>query len=372
MIGGIIDPIKGKIIDSNDFLCNGWIEENQNIDAIKIFVDDIYLGEANFGNKIGGYKNYFSFYMPYKLNDGHHTVRIKLFKKNNFYTEFEPREFFVDKSIAAIQFISVQLTNRCNLNCRWCSVSQFENKQDMDFSVFKKMMRQIASSNMVVNELWLQTAGESLLHPELKQFLDYLGSLKKRPKTTLVTNATCLSDRISHFILSSRGLDNLLFSVDGGTKKSYEWLRRGAIYEKTIDNILAFLKLNNGLIQTGIIAIDLGEVFDENFNNLCKKVNSVEIRPPHNWTGFEKLEGYNISQDFNPFPCTFIKNNLVVRLNGDVAVCCADQIGRGVIGNIEKDHLFSLWKTERYHLFKLQAQGRKSTLSLCEKCSILP
>ena len=79
MIGGIIDPIKGKIIDSNDLLCDGWIKENENIESVKIFIDDIYLGDANFGKKMGGFKNYFFFYMPDILNDGHHTIRIKLF-----------------------------------------------------------------------------------------------------------------------------------------------------------------------------------------------------------------------------------------------------------------------------------------------------
>jgi radical SAM protein with 4Fe4S-binding SPASM domain len=370
MIGGIIDPIKGKIVDSDNLLCTGWIDENENFDEVKIFIDNVFIGNAILG-KMGGLKNYFFFYKPNILNDGIHNLRIKLFRNNNLSKEFETFEFMVNSTIAAIQLINVQLTNRCNLNCRWCSVPQFEKKEDMKFSMFERMMQQINSPNMVVDEIMLQTAGESLLHPELNTFLDFLGSLKNRPRTTLVTNATCLSDRVAQIILSSQGLDNISFSVDGGTKKTYEWLRRGAIYEKTLDNIFRFLDLNRGQIKTGIITIDLGSKFDTNFSELCKKVNSVEIRPPHNWTGFEKLENFKtINQIFNPFPCNLIKNNLVVRLNGDVTVCCADQLGRGVIGNIENNHLHNLWKNERFEIFKLQALGRKDTIPLCKKCNI--
>lgn len=371
MIAGLIDPIKGKSIDSDDLLCTGWIDENEKIDEIKIFLDNFFLGNASFENKMGEINNYFFFYKHISMDNGNHVLDVKFYKNHAVCGELEPQDFIVNKSLASIQLVNVQLTNRCNLKCRWCSVSQFEKKEDMNIVLFKKLMHQINSPHIQINEIMLQTAGESLLHPDLKHFLNFLGQLKKRPKTTLVTNATCLTNELSNIILSSHGLDSLQFSVDGGTKESYEWLRRGAVYERTIENILEFLKINSGQIHTGIISINLGMAFDEKFNDLCKKVNSVEIRAPHNWTGYEILEDFKISQDYNPFPCSFIKNNLVIRLNGDVAVCCADQIGRGIIGNIEKDHIYDLWKTKRYEIFKLHAQGRKNTLPLCEKCSIM-
>jgi len=368
--GAILEPENGRLIDSGDLLCSGWAGREEQIQTVRIYVDRKFVGNADAGNIMGGYENYFFFYKPDLLEDGPHTISVTIVKDDGTAVELGSHAVNVNKSRAAIQLINVQLTNRCNLRCRWCSVHRFSDYHDMELPVFKKMMSQIMMPLMDVREVMLQTAGESLLHPQLGSFLDFLGSLEKRPKTTLVTNATCLTDRISRIILSSKGLDSLQFSVDGGTKESYEWLRRGAVYEKTIDNIQNFLTLNNGSINTGIIAIDLGQKFDDKFRALCDSVDNVEIRPPHNWTGFEELENFSGRFHLNRFPCVFIKNNLMVRSNGDVSVCCADQIGRGIIGNIETDTLYHLWKTQRFEQFRSQAQGKKDSIPLCAKCSI--
>lgn len=381
MFGCIDEPTNGKIIDSNDLTCKGWVYLEKGIKAIEIILDDTNIGRGKCGlrrddvkktlSDYGGIeKSGFYFYKHILLEDGVHFLLLYVFGNDGNYEELETVKFTVDKNIAAIERLNIELTNYCNLNCRWCAGSGSRRKGYMDFSLFKSIIDQLTSEKVSVSEIHIYNVGESLLHPNFCDFLKYLGKTKERPKCIMVTNATVLSKDLADCIISSEGLDFIQFSVDGGTKESYEWLRRGANWESTLKNISNFIDKNKGRVKTSLITIDLGVEFSEEFKNLMKRVDYAEVRQPHDWTGQEKLDGFNMKRSFNPNPCWHIRNNLVILWNGDVTVCCADLHGRGVIGNIKNDNIFGLWKGRRLKMFRLQAEGKKKEIALCKCCSI--
>ena len=78
------------------------------------------------------------------------------------------------------------------------------------------------------------------MHPRLSKFIYYakkLGVLE----TIINTNATKLTPEMSEKLIDS-GLDILIFSFDGGTKKTYEKMRPGRFDENSFDEIYKNIK----------------------------------------------------------------------------------------------------------------------------------
>lgn len=389
MHGSIDEPRKGTVIDGTNLICRGWFySEREEVKEIIVFVDGIEIGRCSYGLRrpdvkevlgIGEAENS-GLYLYRDLNflrDGKYNLNVRVVTSNGCY-ELDQRLFVINREIASINRINIELTNICNLNCRWCTGSGDRKLGYMDFELFKKVIEEIVyDPRLSVDEIHLYNVGESLLHPKFQEIIQYLGKFWEEnnlnSKRILVTNGTVLDDKLIDCILTRNGLDLVQFSVDGGNKDSYEWLRRGAKWYKTMDKISHFIQekeRKNSKIKVGLITIDLKQVFSEEFKLLLEKVDYFDFRPPHNWTGSEELDDFVEIQEFNPHPCWFVSNNLVILWNGDVTVCCADLHGKGVIGNVKKDDLFDLWRGKREELFMLQINGRKKEINLCKNCSL--
>jgi len=379
IFGNVEEPNINKIIDSDDIFCNGWFFSENGIKSIFFYLNNHKIGNTTTGIKRPDLKiayphlqdielSGFVFYTNIFMDDGKNSLLIHVVA-NTGEELWIHREITVNKDISSIDRINIELTNQCNLACRWCAGTGERSQGYMDYDVFTSIFDQLRSGRVIVHEVHLYNVGESLLHPHFRKFIEYLGNLSNKPQTVLVTNATLLSDELIEAIITSKGIDMIQFSIDGGTKESYEWLRRGAHWENTLKNIECFLERNDGSVKTGLITIDINERFSDEFETLIKIVDFFDFRPPHNWTGQEKLTDSPIDSDINPHPCWHIRNNLVILWNGDITLCCADLHGRGVVGNIKSDDIADLWKNERLRIYR-QQQGRKKEIDLCKKCSI--
>lgn len=380
IFGNIESPTHMQVFDSDDILCRGWYYSIAGIKSIEVFIDDIKIGTAmRWGERsdlkkaLPDYESIekagFIFYKNVVLENGKHTIIFQIAYGDNEVLK-ESRDIVIDKTACVIDRVNIELTNYCNLNCRWCAGSGEREKGFMDYNTFRITLDHVLSHNIIVHEIHLYNVGESLLNPDFCKIIEFLGKVPKKPKIVLVTNATMLSDPIMNCIINSNGIDIIQFSVDGGTKETYEWLRQGAKWDDTINKINSFLKKNNKRVKTGLITIDMGAHFSEEFKKIIDQVDFFDFRPPHNWTGDEKMKEFNFERTFNPHPCWHIQNNLVVLWNGDITLCCADLHGRGAFGNIHKNSLEDLWKGFRLNILRKQESGRKKEIELCKDCSI--
>lgn len=131
----------------------------------------------------------------------------------------------------------IEITNRCNLACRMCLHGSLKKIGDMDFNTYQKIINLLPKSVAWIN---LTGFGEPLLHNEIAQIIRFTRS--KHKYTEIYTNATILDKDMSKNLLAS-GLDSLHFSIDGATKKTYEYLRVGAKYDEVTQNITEFMAM---------------------------------------------------------------------------------------------------------------------------------
>jgi len=168
----------------------------------------------------------------------------------------------------------------------------------------------------------------------------------------------------------------MLFSVDGGTKESFEALRVGAKWEEVLNNIDLFLKKNKEMkrnIRTGIITIiKPGVAFSEEFKILIDSVDEYMPRDAHCWDGSKELE---IEVDYGEREknglCYFILRQLAVHWDGDVSPCCIDLNKRGILGNLKSKSLYEIYHSDnrRFMISKMRKNLRKE-IELCKKCNL--
>jgi sulfatase maturation enzyme AslB (radical SAM superfamily) len=284
---------------------------------------------------------------------------------------------------ASIVNIHLELANYCNLQCRWCALDHSQAKQRMEERLLRKLLENLLSDSRFeqVRGLMLWNGGEALLHPDFVNMLAVMKEFKARfldqgrsfPRVVLTTNGIALKQRLAREIISVGVLDEIRFSVDGGSREKYEELRGGARWEIISKNIEEFVKLNDGAIATKIFCIiepgkELSrDWMSDEFTALLELVDEFGYNHPHNWLGDVEVEGY----DEEPVSsCFFLQRILVVLPDGGVTVCCADLNGRGVVGNLYEENLYQIYSSaKRREMLRLWGEGKRDRVELCRDCT---
>ena len=76
--------------------------------------------------------------------------------------------------------IYIEITNKCNLNCSFCSKTKKE-KQEMSIEQFNEILNKIKDYTDII---YLHVKGEPLLHPKVIEFI------KEAEKNNLKVNLT--------------------------------------------------------------------------------------------------------------------------------------------------------------------------------------
>ena len=172
----------------------------------------------------------------------------KVFQKT-FYNTTVNRLYYKHGTKARLLWLNIEFTSICDLQCKMCALDRSQPKGFMDEKLFEKILNEItASDQLKVENISLWLGGETLLHPKFSRMLEILSfkrnEVKDFPYVTLLTNATSLQGKRADALLGTDAIDCILFSIDGGTKESFESLRRGAKWENVLKNIREFLSKN--------------------------------------------------------------------------------------------------------------------------------
>lgn len=125
-------------------------------------------------------------------------------------------------------FIEVSLS--CNLRCITCTHSKIIYGGIMKDKVFERT-KPVFSRARIIHEVGF---GEPFLN---KTFLAKLEYLKKSDIFIgIITNGTLITKQIAERLVALQ-LDQVTFSIDGGTKQTFEAIRVGARFSEVLENI---------------------------------------------------------------------------------------------------------------------------------------
>jgi len=127
--------------------------------------------------------------------------------------------------------MEVEVTTRCHLKCRICEHSYWkEPARDMSFDEFKRVVDQFPDLKWI----GLTGIGSSFIN---KDFLAMLRYLKSRNVFIEFFDTFDLVDEKVSRELVDIGVDKIWVSMDAATKETYESIRVGARFERTLGNI---------------------------------------------------------------------------------------------------------------------------------------
>lgn len=204
-------------------------------------------------------------------------------------------------------YVNVEPAASCNLRCGFCSSRRRDDREArMDMTLFERIVADAKRAGVVNISLWL--AGEPLMHPRLVEMVAYVE--KMGLVSGLHTNATLLGERNAKGLLDA-GLSQLSISFDGTDRESYEQMRLGANFDKTVANIRRFLRLKaergtgkpHTIIQTMVpyrpeMRDASGWVHyppaPPEVRNLFAglPVDEFRVLLPHNWAGEIEADGW--------------------------------------------------------------------------------
>ena len=264
--------------------------------------------------------------------------------------------------------IYVEITNKCNLNCSFCSIDNRE-KKEMSVSEFKTVMDKITD---YTESIYLHIKGEPLLHSKLDDILNICDS--KNVKVCITTNGTLLKNKksvlLKHNIkqinvsLHSENnypdyFDNVFNTCDELSKKItiiYRlWVLKdiNKLSPKIVDKIISHYKLSTDVVS---------KIYNDKNINIADNIyldKDIEfIWPNDSDNEYEKIG-----------TCYGTRSHIAILSNGIVTPCCLDSEGLINLGNIFKDDMEHIINNKLYKDIKVGFQNNRIIHPLCQKCN---
>lgn len=251
--------------------------------------------------------------------------------------------------------VTLELTNKCNLNCTFCPRRLMERDQGfIDTSVAKRLLDEMSHHLPVVLVPFFR--GEPLLHPDWQEILGYAKAKGIGP-IQLTTNATLLNSENIERLLDLQ-IDFISISMDTVDRELYEKTRRGSNYHQVVANISALIAARKAraltlpAIQVSAVNTQLHRPGLPAFISFWRnKVDRVRIYIEHSQDNHPGSIAEPLPSFQQRRPCHKPFTDLVVYWNGEAAICNHDwtrQPGRRV-GNIFKTSISETWNSRRYH-----------------------
>jgi len=134
--------------------------------------------------------------------------------------------------------VRVDTNDACNLRCVMCYFSDPNRKpmaRPMSLEMFTRLAEQVFAKTRY---LYLSCGAEPFATAHFDQLLDIAGSFSV-PFTSYCTNGLLMKDKFIEATLRNR-ISEVIFSVDGGTRETYEAIRVGGRWALLQERLTAF------------------------------------------------------------------------------------------------------------------------------------
>jgi sulfatase maturation enzyme AslB (radical SAM superfamily) len=273
------------------------------------------------------------------------------------------------------QRITLELTNRCNLNCTFCPRKLMEARRgNMDLELAGRLIEEMAEHRPLQVVPFFR--GESLLHPH---WVSILSMIKKQNlgEIQFTTNASCFGEREAKQILDL-GIDFISFSLDTLDAALYNRLRRGANYTRCLTNVLRFLDLrekDGAATRVQVSAVetdDTREGLKAFINYWRARVDRVRIYVEHSRNGYPGSIDASFPNSSIQKPCRKVFTDMVIYWDGTVGLCNHDWTrpkAGPLLGDLNTSSITEVWKSRSYDGVRtMHLNGDVSGLVPCANC----
>jgi SynChlorMet cassette radical SAM/SPASM protein ScmE len=318
------------------------------------------------------------------------------------------------KLINTPRSLDIEITNKCNLRCNYCS--HFTSGGDVDNDLSKEEWLQFFEelNRCAVLDVTI-SGGEPFYRKDLKEIID--GIVRNRMRFGILSNGTLIDDEMSEFLASTKRCNSVQVSIDGSIPTTHDSFRGKGNFVKAVNGIKSLQKYNiNVTVRVTIHRHNINDLdsvakflledmglpnFSTNsasYMGLCRQnTEQVQLTPEERNVAVETLlklcKQYNgrISATAGPLAegrswiemekarregreaipgrgyltgCGGPLNKLAVRADGIITPC--GQMGHLELGRINQDNLREVW--QNHPELKRIRERREIPLSEFEFC----
>jgi len=245
-----------------------------------------------------------------------------------------------------IESVIIENSSLCGANCVMClrdNANYYYGIMPLD--LYKKSINDILSCG--INDFAFCAFGDPLMDNFLEERLRFIKESSPNAKIGLTTTGHLLNEKNADLLC--KYVDFVKISNYGFSKKTYESVHRGSLkYEKVKQNIDIFLSIPNRpkTTLTFLVLPENEKDIDEWKKYYEPKCDEIDIWKPHNWGGNKNLLLKTDDQipPSNLSPCrrAMELNNMIIRADGRVSICCFDISNSLIIGDIKMQNLNSI------------------------------
>ena len=274
-----------------------------------------------------------------------------------------------------LKTVFLELTNKCNLRCEMCNWQSVRKTGYISRRLFESCIDQL--SDMKLETLNLQFGGESLLHPDFKNFLRY--AINKRDSgrigcVGLTTNGMLFDRSIADLFVSLKA-DWVNFSLDGIGQVN-DNIRVGSKYSIIDKNIKYLLEKRGSTKKPKVLLnmVDHGKTENQKlefYDEWVSFVDEIEllpsILPDNSWENKALSENLELAPP--PAYCSVPLNTMIITWDGKVTYCCFDNTLKIVLGDASKESIKEIWNGSKFQTLRRAILTNSfSTASPCFKC----
>jgi len=266
----------------------------------------------------------------------------------------------------------IEPTSICNIRCVMCfqvdkSFAQKDYMGRMPMEMFSKVIEE-ASLNSC-KAITLASRGEPTLHKDLPLMLELI-SQKDFLDIKLNTNATKLTEDLCRAILSF-GVSELVYSVDAGTKDTYESIRVGGKFNDVVQNIDTFNEIRRAefpdsrtVTRISGVKVNDSQDISQMIDFWSERVDEVTIKP-----AIPRWDSYNNDLTFRLEPCELLWERSYVWYDGKINPCDFDYKSYLSVGNVEKTSIKEAWLGKGYtKLREAHSAAKRGKITPCDRC----
>lgn len=215
--------------------------------------------------------------------------------------------------------IQIDLTDKCNAACLYCSRNEEGRVINTDITVedVKKIIKSdINSIEMCGNY------GDASANKHLFPILDNL--VENNIDVKLFTNGSAHNPSYWTKLAKRIGDNPVLFAIDGADKKTYEYYRVKCVWEKTLENARAFIDAGGWAVWS-MVLFSWNEHQLETAMNMAKDMGFLHFHTIYSNRNVERGAGTHIigKKFFSKVePLCVDRKRLFITARGNVFPCC--------------------------------------------------
>lgn len=274
--------------------------------------------------------------------------------------------------------VYIEITNVCNLKCKFCPEGNRE-KKFIEVENFRYILENVKNYTDLI---CLHIKGEPLLHTKLNELLEECD--KFGIKVNITTNATlllkniellCKHESIRQINISLHSLNQNDITRENAEKYLTDVIQAVRLIHSNTEIIISYRLWNISFIGQNKKNKQIIDLLEAEYN-----VQSLMEKTKEN--SFVKLENnIFLNQDVQfEWPdinreviseegkCYGIREQIGILVNGDVVPCCLDQNGDIKLGNIYNNSLNEILEGELANRIINGFKSHKIIHPLCKRC----